>query len=103
MEATGIIRIRPSIKRIRFDLRAKMVFDLKDGRSVSVPLSFFPAIRKLTRGQRLKWYVTDGELFSFDDCTEVFHIEQVLGRETEYHYDFKKGRAKKKAAPGKTT
>jgi hypothetical protein len=44
----------------------------------------------LTREQREKWYVLDEQMFSFDDCDEIFHIEQVLGTENNYRYSFKK-------------
>jgi len=67
-----------------------MQVSLADGRIIEVPLTFFPSIRKLTIEQRKKWYVLDGELFSFDECREVFHIEQILGKENNYRYTFTK-------------
>jgi len=84
----GILRIRPKIKKIAFKQRGKMELHLEDGRVVIIPLRYFPSIKTLTEVQRRKWYVTDGELFSFEDCDEVFHIEQVLGKESDYTYHF---------------
>ncbi|HEY3250382.1 MAG TPA: DUF2442 domain-containing protein [Ignavibacteria bacterium] len=67
-----------------------MQVSLADGRIIEVPLIYFPSIRKLTTEQRKKWYVLDGEMFSFEDCREIFHIEQVLGKENSYKYIFTK-------------
>lgn len=88
----GILNIKPAIKNISFDIKGRMNMVFKDGRTVEVPLTYFPSIRKLTDGQRKKWYVLDGELFSFDDCREVFHIEQILGKENNYKYTFSKNK-----------
>jgi len=84
----GFIGNRPKIKKIDFKSRGKFNILLEDGRSVSTPIKFFPSIKQLTNSQRKKWYITDNEMFSFDDCNEVFHIEQVLGKEQEYKYKF---------------
>ncbi len=82
----GLIGIKPEIKHIAFTQRSKMDVYLADGRIVIVPLSWFPSIKKLTTAQREQWYVMPNGLFSFDDCPEVFHVEQVLGKEEEYRY-----------------
>jgi hypothetical protein len=55
---------------------------------VSVPLQYFPSIKKLNTDQRKKWYILDREMFSFDDSSEVYHIEQILGKENIYKYSF---------------
>lgn len=86
----GILNIKPVIKKFSFNIRGRMNLVFKDGRTVEIPLTYFPSIRKLTDEQRKKWYVLDGELFSFDDCREVFHIEQILGKENNYRYTFSK-------------
>jgi len=91
----GLRKIKPIIKRISFPIKGKMNIELEDGRSVNVPLIYFPSIKKMTVEQRKKWYILDGEMFSFDECNEVFHIEQVLGKENIYKYTFiKKKNAK---------
>jgi len=81
----GIIGIRPELKNISFE-RGKMHLHLKDGRIVMVPLSFFPSIKKLTTNQRTHWQIIDQEGFTFVDSDEVYHIEQVLGREKDYSF-----------------
>lgn len=83
----GVIAIRAEIKRIEFS-KGKIGFILKDGREIYMPVSFFPSIKKLSMAERKDWYVTDGEMFSFENCNEVFHLEQVLGKESSYSYKF---------------
>jgi hypothetical protein len=82
----GIIGVKPEIRKIAFNQRGKMDVYLADGRVVIVPLSWFPSIKKLTTKQRTHWYVMPQGLFSFDDSPEVFHVEQVLGKEKAYQY-----------------
>lgn len=86
----GIYKIKPSIKKISFPVKGKMKLDLKDEREIIIPVKYFEKIRKLTTDQRNRWYVLDEQMFSFEDCDEVFHIEQVLGSENNYRYSFKK-------------
>ena len=82
----GAIGIKPVIKKISFPSAGKMQIHLEDGRLIVVPLSLFPSIKKLPPSVRKRWYIMDDELFSFDGSNEVFHIEQVLGKEEEYKY-----------------
>ncbi|MBI4645197.1 MAG: hypothetical protein HY738_01060 [Bacteroidia bacterium] len=84
----GINGIRPKINKISFIHKEKMNIFLEDGRVVIVPLKYFPEIQNLSLAQRKKWYISDDEMFSFDDCNEIFHIEQVLGKEQNYKYKF---------------
>lgn len=65
-----------------------MLFNLVDGRIINVPFNNFPSIHQLTKKQRVDCYVTDGQMFSFEECDEIFHIEQVLGKEQIYKYHF---------------
>lgn len=84
----GINKLSPVIKKISFPEKGKMKFNLLDKREINIPLSYFPKIKALTVAQRNKWYVLDEQMFSFDECDEVFHIEQVLGKENNYKYNF---------------
>ncbi len=90
----GFKKIKPEIKKVSFPHRGKMNLLLFDGREISVPLQYFPAIKKLSRVQRDKWYIIDGEMFSFENCNEIFHLEQVLGKENIYSYKFSKNKIK---------
>ena len=81
----GFFDVTPKIKKLSFDIKGKMKVTLCDGRIIVAPLSTFPSIKKLTLQQRKKWYLF-GNGFSFDDCTEVFHIEQILGNSENYRH-----------------
>ena len=77
----GYIGIAPTIKNIGFTTNGKMSVELFDGRKIVSPLNRFPSIEKLSTKQRKEWQIIDGELFSFVDCEEVYHVSQILGRE----------------------
>ena len=81
----GLIGIRPELKNISFE-RGKMFLHFKDGRTMMVPLNFFPSIKKLTTNQRDRWQIINNEGFTFVDGNEVYHIEQVLGKEKDYSF-----------------
>ena len=85
-EPLGYYGITPAIERISFIQTGMMSIHLKDGRIVSVPLTRFPEIKKLNAEQRKKWQVLADVGFTFDDCDEVFHIEQVLGDYKKYKF-----------------
>jgi len=80
----GIFRKTPEIKKISFPALDKMEVLFNDGRELRIPIRYFPSIKKLNGEQRKKWYILGGIGFSFDDCEEVFHVEQLLGKEIDY-------------------
>ena len=82
----GFWDIVPKIKGIDFKTRGKINVHFEDGRIVIVPISKFPGIKKLTSQQRQKWYLF-GNGFSFDDCNEVYHTEQILGNYQIYQHE----------------
>ena len=88
MKIEGYYNIKPSIEKITFSHKGKFDLHLKDGRVISVPLSRFSDVKKLKPKQLKKWYIIDDYGFSFDDCNEVYHIEQVLGKYEDYKYSF---------------
>jgi hypothetical protein len=83
----GFWDIKPKIKRVSFQLKDRISIELEDGRKITAPLSRFPSIQKLNINQRKKWYLL-GNGFSFDDCNEVFHIEQILGNFQAYKHEY---------------
>jgi len=84
----GFIKTKPNIKKITFEQRGKMFIYLFDGRTVIVPVSAFPSIKKLKEADRKHYSIIDNSLFTFDKSNEVFHLEQVLGKENKYAYTF---------------
>ncbi len=84
----GAIGYEPRITKISFSKRGKIDIYLNDGRIIVTPIDFFSDIKKLNTNQRKKWTILGGEGFTFDDCDEVYHIEQVLGNYEDYKYKF---------------
>jgi len=74
----GCWDVAPRIKTIWFPSETTMAIELRDGRIIFTPLDRFPSIQRLTVEQRQAWYHF-GNGFSFDECAEVIHIEQILG------------------------
>ncbi|NCO56536.1 MAG: hypothetical protein COS14_04445 [Bacteroidetes bacterium CG02_land_8_20_14_3_00_31_25] len=84
----GFWNIIPKIKKISFHIKGKIQVDFEDGRSIIIPLLYFPSIKKLNTKERKKWYLF-GNGFSFEDSNEVFHIEQILGNFQKYKHETK--------------
>lgn len=82
----GYWDIVPQIKNVSFPLRGKMQVDLEDGRSILVDVAKFPSIKKLSLKDRQNWYKMDNG-FSFEKCSEVIHIEQILGNFQNYRHE----------------
>jgi len=84
----GFFKIKPIIKKLGFEQRGRMSIYLQDGRIITVPVSSFPSIKKLKEYDRKQYQIIDDELFTFDKTNEIFHIEQILGKENVYSYQF---------------
>ncbi len=82
----GFWDVVPTIKKISLELKGKISVFLDDGRIIILPIAKFPSIKKLSIAQRKKWYLF-GNGFSFEDCDEVFHIEQILGNYQKYAHE----------------
>jgi hypothetical protein len=57
----------------------KFSVQLQDGREVTVPVHYFPAIEALSLQERQQWILLDEQVFSFETCDEVFHLREILG------------------------
>lgn len=90
MTTSGFANSESSIRKIEFLNRGTFSVFLSDGRIITVPLKAFPEIQRLKGEQRKKWYVLDEVGFSWDDCNEVFHVEQILGTFSTNKYHFMK-------------
>lgn len=84
----GFFNIKPIITHINVENPDYLVLSFADGRILSTPVLYFPSIHNLTPEERQNWSVLDGQMFTFMDCDEVFHIEQLLGKEQIYEYHF---------------
>ena len=58
--------------------RGKMVVRLTDERTVIVPVSFFPDIKRLSRKQREDWMIMDDQYFSFEALSRIYSVKDLL-------------------------
>lgn len=82
----GYWQVKPEIKSLSFPKRGKFQVDLKDGRSIIMPISAFPSIKKVPVAERPNWYLMGGGV-TWDSCSEVIHIEQILGDYGKYSHE----------------
>ncbi|MBQ7209564.1 MAG: hypothetical protein IJS05_01515 [Paludibacteraceae bacterium] len=82
----GFWDIKPEIKKVFFPIRGKFGVILQDGREIIMPISAFPSIKKVPTAHRNKWYLI-GNGFTWDECPEVIHIEQILGNYAKYNHE----------------
>lgn len=82
----GLIGVRPEIKKVIWLGLSKIEIFLKDGRIIIVPLKFLPSAKKVKPSKRKKVQIIDRQMFTWDTCPEVYHIEQILGKEKDYAY-----------------
>lgn len=82
----GYWNVEPSIKRLSFPRRGKFQVDLQDGRSIVMPISAFPSLKRVPVKERKHWYLMGGGV-TWDSCPEVIHIEQILGNYQNYKHD----------------
>lgn len=82
----GYWNVTPRIKSLSFPKRGKFQVDLHDGRSIIMPISAFPSMKKVPMKERPHWYLIGGGV-TWDSCSEVIHIEQILGNYQRYAHE----------------
>lgn len=85
----GYWNIKPEIKSVSFPKRGKLQVDLKDGRSITMPVSAFPSLKKVPVRERNEWYLMGGGV-TWNSCPEIIHIEQILGDYQKYGHEMTK-------------
>lgn len=82
----GYWDVTPRIKSLSFPKRGKFQVDLQDGRTIIMPISAFPSMKKVPLKERPNWYLLGGGI-TWDSCPEVIHIEQILGNYQNYAHE----------------
>ena len=82
----GFWDVIPQIKKVSFPQRGKFQVDLVDGRTIIMPISSFPCLKKVPVKERSAWYLMGGGV-TWDSCPEVIHVEQILGDYMKYGHD----------------
>ena len=75
----GYSESMPLIKAVSFP-EGKIALELKDGRTVTVPVNKFPEIEKLTASQKRNHKTLAGLGLMFDDFDMLFHISDFIGK-----------------------
>ena len=84
--AEGIHKIKPIIEKLSFTASGKIAVWLKDGRIISVPVKYFPNIKKLSLSNRRKYRIVNDQIIMFSGTNEIYHLQDFLGKEQEYSY-----------------
>lgn len=72
------------IEKIEFNTPGKLVLKLVDGRSIIIPLKYFPEIAKLPVVQRKKYTIVDDRTVLFKNANSVYHLEDFIGLEANW-------------------
>ena len=90
MRIEGAYGYQPRIQKLTFSKPGMIDLILKDGRIISFPKRLFSDLKKLSARQLKKWSILhcgeEGDGFMFEDCDEVYHLEQVLGKYDDYKH-----------------
>jgi len=71
--------VKIGIKDMSFSKhKGKIVARLTDGRTIIVPVSFFPEIKNLSVKEREQWMVLDEQYFTFEHMTKVYSILDLM-------------------------
>jgi hypothetical protein len=57
----GYWDVKPKIKALSFPKRGKFEVTLQDGRSITMPISAFPSMKKVPVKERNNWYLMGGQ------------------------------------------
>lgn len=82
----GYRNVTPQIKNVSFPKRGKNQVDLQDGRSIMMPISSFPSLKRVPVKERKQRYLPGGGM-TWDSCLEGIHIEQILGNYRAYAHE----------------
>ena len=89
----------PLVEKISFT-KDTMAVDLSDGRTISVPIAWFPRLLHATKGERESWrLIGNGHGIHWDEIDEDISVEGLLaGRPSgESQKSFKKWLEKRKS------
>ena len=78
MSALAVENFTPLAQKMSFSEDSLSV-DLTDGRSISVPLSWFPRLLSGTVSERNNWrFIGQGEGFHWEDLDEDISVESLI-------------------------
>lgn len=73
-----------SISKLFFDTPGKFSIKLGDGRVITIPLKYFPEIKKMSVDQRKKYTIVDDRTILFSHSDFMYHLEDFIGLEGKW-------------------
>lgn len=73
-----IPNVNVGIKWLDFNMRGKFSVMLTDGRQITVPVSMFPDIKRMSQKHRNEWMILDHQYFTFEHMTRVYSILDIM-------------------------
>lgn len=74
----------PVISKIKFDTPGKIAIHFEDGRVLTIPVSYFPELKKLSVAERKKYTIVDDRTILFKNVDTVYHLEDFVGLEENW-------------------
>lgn len=67
------------IKKLDFSkLKGKFMAYLTNGREITVPVSMFPDIKRMSLAKREEWMILDGQFFTFNSMSRIYSVKDLL-------------------------
>lgn len=71
--------IKVGIKKLDFTkMKGKFLAYLTDGREITIPISFFPDIKKMPVAKREEWMILDDQFFTFANMGKVYSVTDLF-------------------------
>ena len=71
--------IKVGIKKLDFSkIKGKFLAYLTDGRAITIPISFFPDIKKMSVAKREEWMILDDQYFTFANMGKVYSVADLF-------------------------
>ena len=74
-----IPNVQLGIKDLDFTaIRGKFIARPTDGREITIPVSMFPDIKRMSVKERNKWMILDDQYFTFEHNSRVYSVLDLL-------------------------
>lgn len=71
--------IKVGIRKLDFSkIKGKFMAYLTDGREITIPVSFFPDIKRMPMAKREEWMILDDQYFTFANMSKVYSITDLF-------------------------
>lgn len=81
---TSLKKSKICIEKLSFDIAGKISLKFEDGRVITVPLKYFPEIKKMSVEKRKKYTIVDDRTILFTYSDLIYHLEDFMGLESKW-------------------